>query len=55
MSNKTIYLASSYGFADHWRHKLLPEFITILNSMGARAWEPFDRNSDVDFLNTRLG
>ena len=49
MSNKTIYLASPYGFADHWRLKLLPEFITILNSMGARVWEPFDRNSDVDF------
>ena len=48
MSNKTIYLASPYGFADHWRLKLLPEFITILNSMGARVWEPFDRNSDVD-------
>ena len=49
MHNKTIYLASPYGFSDHWRVKLLPEFITKLESMGARVWEPFFRNSDVDF------
>ena len=48
MSNKTIYLASPYGFSNHWRLKLLPEFITKLESMGARVWEPFDRNSNVD-------
>ena len=48
MPNKTIYLASPYGFAEQWRLRLLPEFITKLESMGARVWEPFARNSDID-------
>ena len=49
MYNKTIYLASPYGFSDHWRVKLLPEFITKLESMGARVWELSFRNSDFYF------
>ena len=49
MHNKILYLASPYGFSDHWRFKLLPEFVTKLESMGARVWEPFERNGDVDF------
>ena len=48
MPKKTIYLASPYGFAEQWRLRLLPEFITKLESMGARVWEPFARNSDID-------
>ena len=48
MPNKTIYLGSPYGFAEQWRLKLLPEFISKLESMGAKVLEPFDRNSDVD-------
>tara|TARA_Y100001968_G_scaffold34095_1_gene26229 strand:- start:782 stop:1246 length:465 start_codon:yes stop_codon:yes gene_type:complete len=48
MPNKTIYLASPYGFADQWRLKLLPEFVNKLESMGARVLEPFARNNDVD-------
>ena len=48
MTNKTIYLASPYGFSEHWKVKLLPLFITKLESMGAMVWEPFARNSDVD-------
>ena len=48
MSNKTIYLASPYGFSEHWRLKLLPEFITKLEFMGARVWEPFSRNCNID-------
>ena len=48
MSNKTLYLASPYGFSEHWRLKLLPEFITKHESMGAMVWEPFARNSDID-------
>ena len=48
MSNKTLYLASPYGFSEHWSLKLLPEFITKLESMGASVWEPFARNSHVD-------
>ncbi len=48
MSNKTLYLASPYGFSEHWRLKLLPEFITKLEFMGARVLEPFSRNSNID-------
>ena len=48
MPNKKIYLASPYGFAEQWRLRLLPEFITKLESMGAKVLEPFARNSDID-------
>ena len=48
MSRKTIYLASPYGFSVQWR-KLLPEFIVALEKLGAEVWEPFYRNSQVDF------
>ena len=48
MYKKKLYLASPYGFSDHWRVKLLPEFITKLESMGVNVWEPFFRNSHVD-------
>ncbi len=50
MVNKTIYLASPYGFSEQWRLKLLPDFVTSLEGMGATVWEPFFRNSDVDLL-----
>jgi len=46
--NKTLYLASPYGFSKHWSLKLLPEFISKLEFMGARVWEPFARNSSID-------
>ena len=49
MQNKTIYLASPYGFSEQSRLKLLPEFISKLEFMGASVLEPFNRNSDVDF------
>ena len=49
LSNKTLYLASPYGFSEHWRLKLLPEFISKLEFMGASVWEPFARNSNIDF------
>ena len=49
MLNKTLYLASPYGFSEHWRQKLLPEFISKLEFMGARVLEPFARNSNIDF------
>ena len=48
MFNKTIYLASPYGFSDHWRLKLLPEFVTKLETMGAKVLEPFERNSGIN-------
>ena len=48
MSQKTLYLASPYGFSKHWTLNLLPDFITKLELMGARVWEPFARNSSID-------
>ncbi len=48
MYKKTIYLASPYGFSEHWKLTLLPEFITKLENMGAKVFEPFERNSDID-------
>tara|TARA_B100000579_G_C22560572_1_gene724213 strand:+ start:75 stop:545 length:471 start_codon:yes stop_codon:yes gene_type:complete len=48
MKTKTIYLASPYGFSDHWKTKLLPDFINILESMGIRVFEPFIRNNEID-------
>ena len=49
MNKKTIYLASPYGFSEQWRLKLLPEFVSKLEYMGARVLEPFNRNSSVEF------
>ena len=48
MTNKTLYLASPYGFSEHWRLKLLPDFVSKLEFMGASVLEPFDRNSHID-------
>ena len=48
LPKKILYLASPYGFSEHWSLKLLPDFITKLESMGARIYEPFSRNSNID-------
>ena len=48
MPKKILYLASPYGFSEHWKVKLLPAFVTKLESMGAIVLEPFARNTDVD-------
>ena len=48
MTKKTLYLASPYGFSEHWRLKLLPEFVSKLEFMGANVREPFVRNSHID-------
>ena len=48
MSYKTLYLASSYGFSEQWNLRLLPEFISKLEFMGAKVFEPFARNSNID-------
>ncbi|KGG14169.1 MULTISPECIES: nucleoside 2-deoxyribosyltransferase [Prochlorococcus] len=49
MAKKTIYLASPYGFSTQWSKKLLPEFVSVLEAMGAEVWEPFERNAQQDF------
>jgi nucleoside 2-deoxyribosyltransferase len=47
--NKTIYLASPYGFSQQQKEKLLPVFVDKLTSLGAEVWEPFARNNQIDF------
>jgi nucleoside 2-deoxyribosyltransferase len=46
---KTIYLANPYGFSAQQRARLLPELVHVLESLGAEVWEPFERNSQVDY------
>ena len=46
---KTIYLANPYGFSAQQKAALLPPFVNILESLGARVWEPFARNNQFDF------
>ena len=48
MAQRTIYLASPYGFSAQWRRLLLPEFIAALTDLGLEVWEPFARNDQVD-------
>ena len=49
MTKKTIYLASPYGFSKQCNEKLIPEFVTELEKLEVEVWEPFQRNSQVDF------
>ena len=46
---KKIYLASPYGFSAQWKERLLPDFVSRLEQMGAEVWEPFARNNQIDF------
>ena len=48
MAQRTIYLASPYGFSAQWKRLLLPEFIQALEALGLEVWEPFARNGQVD-------
>ena len=48
MAKRIIYLASPYGFSKQWSQNLLPEFVLILESLGAEVWEPFQRNNQMD-------
>ena len=49
MTKKTIYLASPYGFSKQCKKKLIPEFVTELEKLEVEVWEPFQRNSQIDF------
>ena len=48
MAQRTIYLASPYGFSAQWKRLLLPEFVQALEGLGLAVWEPFARNGQVD-------
>ena len=43
-------MASPYGFSLQWKERLLPELISVLESLGLEVWEPFARNSQIDLL-----
>ncbi len=49
MHEKKLYLASPYGFSEHWRTNLIPDFINTLEKMGAIVYEPFIRNIDTNY------
>ena len=48
MARPSLYLASPYGFAPQWRELLLPQFCAALEVLGAKVWEPFERNNQID-------
>ena len=48
MSNKSLYLAFLYRFSQHWELRLLPDFISKLELMGANVCEAFSRNGAID-------
>jgi nucleoside 2-deoxyribosyltransferase len=45
---KKVYLANPYGFSMQQKTCLLPEFVRVLEALGAEVWEPFARNNPVD-------
>lgn len=49
---KTIYLANPYGFSKQQKEGPLSELKSKLESLGAKVWEPFERNSQVDFTDS---
>ena len=46
---KSIYLASGLGFSAHQKRKLLPDFVRILEDLGAEVLEPFTTNEQEVF------
>ena len=54
-NKKVIYLASPYGFSRQWKEKLLYDFVSTLEGLGAEVWEPFKRNSQIASKNRGWG
>ncbi len=50
MAEKTLYLASPYGFSLQQREGPLPALVAALESLGAEVWEPFTRNNQPERL-----
>ena len=48
LTRKTLYLANPYGFSAQQRAGPLQDLVAALESMGARVWEPFARNNQID-------
>ena len=47
-TKKTLYLANPYGFSAQQRSGPLQDLVAALESVGARVWEPFARNNQID-------
>ena len=50
MTQKTLYLASPYGFSLQLREGPLPALVAALEAVGAEVWEPFTRNNQPERL-----
>ena len=50
MTEKTLYLASPYGFSLQQREGPLKELVAALETLGAEVWEPFTRNNQPEML-----
>ena len=50
MTQKTLYLASPYGFSLQQREGPLKELVAALEAVGAEVWEPFTRNNQPERL-----
>ena len=48
MRRPIVYLASPYGFSEHWNQRLLPELVSALEALNIDVWEPFARNGQED-------
>ena len=48
MRRPIVYLASPYGFSEHWKQRLLPELVSALEAFNIDVWEPFARNGQED-------
>ncbi|MDE2790440.1 MAG: nucleoside 2-deoxyribosyltransferase [Paracoccaceae bacterium] len=46
---KRLYLANPYGFSAQQKAGPLSEIQSALEDLGVEVWEPFSRNSQVDF------
>lgn len=45
---RTLYLANPYGFSQQQRDGPLLELVGTLQGLGAKVWEPFERNNQID-------
>ena len=47
-TRKTLYLANPYGFSAQQKAGPLEALVAALDAAGAKVWEPFARNNQVD-------
>ena len=47
-AQKSLYLASPYGFSVQQKSGPLAELVAALEGIGVDVWEPFERNNQID-------